>query len=69
LQAIDDVQITKGICPNKGSCDFETTTLCEYKNTPDAKINWIVTQANFATNFFGNIIFRINRSQILKSTS
>ena len=38
--AIDDVRITRGLCPNQGDCNFEDNTLCEYQNMQNANFSW-----------------------------
>lgn len=42
--AIDDIRITKGDCPNAGDCNFEDKSLCNYRNSDDSQIKWIVKQ-------------------------
>ena len=44
--AIDDVRISKGACPNVATCDFENQDLCEYQNSQNNDINWIVKSSN-----------------------
>ncbi|CAF0741650.1 unnamed protein product, partial [Brachionus calyciflorus] len=46
--AIDDVRITKGDCPSAGDCNFEDKTLCNYKNSEDSKIKWVVKQGSIS---------------------
>ena len=40
FKAIDDVRITRGLCPNQGDCNFEDNTLCEYQNMVNANFSW-----------------------------
>lgn len=42
--AIDDVSITRGLCPNPGDCTFEVD-FCGWTNDPnDAEMDWLVGQ-------------------------
>jgi hypothetical protein len=49
--AIDDVSITRGLCPKPGDCTFEID-LCGWQNhTTNADMGWLVAQAG--THSFG----------------
>jgi hypothetical protein len=48
--AIDDVSITRGLCPKPGDCTFETD-LCDWSNVAlDTEMEWLVAQG---VNSFG----------------
>ncbi len=37
---MDDVKISQGHCPNAFDCNFDSNTLCDYKNMQTNHFDW-----------------------------
>jgi len=55
---LDDIRITKGECPNQGDCNFEDGSLCDYTNSLDSDIKWIVDNKNLYPSITGTFVFK-----------
>ena len=58
FSALDDIRITKGDCPNQGDCNFEDGSLCDYTNSIDSDIKWIVDNKNPNQAITGKFVYK-----------